>query len=108
MQIGYRVVENPIPHTCWADPECEGVMMEGCAGCDEAEKFPCQYCGYGHIFTTHSEAHVHNGDRLAPDFYGSLTPEQMDAWADAPHIYDEGSSPDGPRPPIRLPRRTDV
>ena len=110
MQVGYRVVENPIWHTCWEREDFEGVMMDDCAGCDEAEAHPCRFCGYGHCFTTHSEAHAENGDLLMPRMYGELSPEEdayLQLWGDAPHIYDEGSPVTGPRPPIRLPRRTD-
>lgn len=77
----YTVLPNPVQHTCWDHPDWEGVMMDGCAGCDEAEAHQCRFCGYGAVFTTHSdEAHRENGDFLVPD-------DASDDWTDAPHIY---------------------
>lgn len=77
----YTVMQKSVAHTCWDDPDCEGVLVEGCAGCEEAMQHPCRYCGYGNCFATHSdEAHRGNGDVLVP-FYAT------DEWTDAPHIY---------------------
>jgi hypothetical protein len=50
-------------HTCWTRPDWKGVMMDDCPGCDVAIEFPCQWCGYGAVFTTHNDlAHAENGD----------------------------------------------
>jgi hypothetical protein len=52
-------------HTCWDNPQWDGQLTDGCEGCEQAEQYPCEYCGYGHAFTTHNpEAHGMNGDPL--------------------------------------------
>ena len=61
-------------HTCWDTLDWDGQMQDGCAGCDLAAEFPCPWCGYGAIFTTHSPlAHAENGDE-------GMLPE--DEWTD--------------------------
>lgn len=83
----YTVMENAAPHTCWNDDSWDGTMdPENCRGCAEAAQHPCIFCGYGHVFTTHSEAHVENGDPQAPDFYAEID-TAISRWADSPHIY---------------------
>lgn len=53
-------------HTCWDTPEWDGQMQDNCKGCDQAAKYPCEFCGYGEVFTTHnSMAHIENGDQIA-------------------------------------------
>lgn len=81
----YQVMQNPAKHTCWDDPNWDGTMAaEGeCKGCDEAAEHKCQFCGYGHVFTTHSDlAHLDNSDSRVPADNETLT-----AWHDSPHIY---------------------
>jgi hypothetical protein len=72
-------------HTCWADPNWDGTLAaEGkCAGCDEAAAHPCEFCGYGDVFTTHNdEAHLEGGDPTMPAL---LT----DEWFNSPHTQEE-------------------
>lgn len=73
------------PHTCFAHPDFEGVLMDDCAGCRQAAENPCRWCGYGGAFTTHApEAHSGNGDPNVTDInaFG-------DDWCDVPHIYKD-------------------
>lgn len=56
------VLDSP-PHTCWEDPLWDGALTDGCAGCEAAMRHPCEWCGYGQVFTTHNPlAHADNGD----------------------------------------------
>ena len=51
-------------HTCWDTNDWDGTMQDGCLGCNLAAEFPCIWCGYGAIFTTHNPlAHAENGDK---------------------------------------------
>lgn len=78
----YELLTDAAPHTCWSTPKWDGTMQEGCAGCDEAAQHPCQWCGYGEVFTTHNDlAHAENGD---PD----VPADPPDAWHDSPHLYE--------------------
>jgi len=53
-------------HTCWNDKSWDGLLADGCEGCKQAMEYPCEYCGYGHAFTTHNgELHAEEGDPLA-------------------------------------------
>ena len=80
--MGYTLLENPKQHTCWDNPEWDGLMQITCEGCLQAEEYPCEFCGYGHIFTTHNDvAHAENGDLQVP-FKPSIE------WHDSPHIYE--------------------
>ncbi len=50
-------------HTCWDTDNWDGTLQDDCLGCDLAIEFPCVWCGYGHIFTTHNPvAHAENED----------------------------------------------
>lgn len=54
-------------HTCWNDPQWDGLMEDTCTGCQVAAAHPCVWCGYGHVFATHNPlAHYENGDTDAP------------------------------------------
>lgn len=67
-------------HTCWNDPDWQGTLTDGCAGCDQAARYPCRWCGYGHAFTTHNDvAHAENGDPNVPAL-------PSDEWHDSPHV----------------------
>lgn len=44
-----------IKHTCLDNPNWDGCLTAACEACDQAVKYPCTFCGYGHIFTTHSD-----------------------------------------------------
>lgn len=80
--IPYTVAPAPA-HICWDLPTFEGtVMPDDCPGCAEAVKNPCCFCGYGHVFATHSEAHAENYDPCYP-----MEGVDPDAWSDNPHIY---------------------
>jgi hypothetical protein len=77
----YTVKDTAEQHTCWSDPNWDGTMQNGCKGCDEAEAHKCEFCGYGHLFTTHNDlAHSDNGDSLVPV-------DPTNEWHDHPHIY---------------------
>lgn len=84
----YEPMRGAATHTCWDDEENYDGLVDfgldnGCTGCEQAERHPCRWCGYGGCFTTHSpEAHVENGDPDAPDPF-TVGPE----WTDVPHIY---------------------
>lgn len=79
----YTIMPNAAAHTCWDHPDWDGCMRDDCAGCDEAAEHPCRFCGYGAVFTTHSDlAHAENGDPDVPD-------RPTDEWHDSPHIYAE-------------------
>jgi hypothetical protein len=75
-----KPLDDAAPHTCWDDPTWDGLLRDSCAGCDQAVAHPCQWCGYGHAFTTHSDvAHAENGDTNVPA-------EPTDAWHNSPHV----------------------
>jgi hypothetical protein len=77
----YTVKADAAHHTCWDSPQWDGTMDADCEGCDEAENHKCNFCGYGHVFTTHSDvAHIEAGDTQVP-----LDP--TNEWHDHPHIY---------------------
>lgn len=83
--VMYKVMENAAKHTCWNAEDWDGLISaEGvCAGCDEANEHPCNFCGYGDAFTTHNDlAHAENGDEQVP-----VLP--TNEWFHSPHIYDE-------------------
>lgn len=80
----YEIKPHAATHTCWDDPKWDGCMVEGCLGCDEAEKNPCRYCGYGHVFTTHNpDPHYEGGDPSIEADELKITQE----WFDSPHLY---------------------
>lgn len=88
----YKTAPNPASHTCWASPTWDGTLCAPgeCAGCDEANEHPCEYCGYGHVFTTHNpEPHVYSGD--------ALTDEDSDQWRNSPHLYEHDAPNDAER-----------
>jgi hypothetical protein len=79
----YAVKTDAIKHTCWDDPQWDGSMQVDCAGCDEAAKNPCRFCGYGRVFATHNDlAHAENGDTTVPD-------DPTNEWHDSPHLYSD-------------------
>ena len=75
----YTVMSDAKTHTCWDAPEWDGVLNpDTCEGCREALQHPCDYCGYGEVFTTHNDlAHGEGGDTLN---------DGSDAWYNSPHI----------------------
>lgn len=75
----YEVMSGAVQHTCWNSPGWDGELSDDCPGCLQARQYPCRYCGYGHVFTTHSEAHAERGDYLPS--------ELTEAWHNSPHIY---------------------
>ena len=84
--MSYTVKRDGSPHTCWDDGEWDGTLWDGCPGCNEARQYPCEFCGYGHVFTTHNpEAHEDYGDPDIPDLSGDAN----DEWWMFPHIYGE-------------------
>ena len=92
MTTTYTPKADPAPHACWTDPGWDGTMAEAgaCAGCDEATAHPCRFCGYGHVFTTHSDlAHAEGGDPQRPAVFTTEPDDVVNAWTDAPHVYAE-------------------
>lgn len=92
----YTVKPNAKKHSCWNNPSWDGCLTDGCEGCNEAKEHRCQWCGYGHAFTTHSPlAHCENDDpqmaRIASlDAMSPLTDaeeSELYAWCDSPHLY---------------------
>jgi hypothetical protein len=82
-------------HTCWDSPEWEGTMLHGCPGCDVAEAHPCDYCGYGHIFTTHNYL-AHLEDEPSDPIAWSMTEDEWnDRFAELPYV-ELGPDPNAP------------
>lgn len=80
----YKLAPTAARHTCWNDAQSDGsISAPGvCAGCDEAAEHPCEYCGYGEVFTTHNpERHLSSGD--------TLTEDDSDQWRSSPHLYEQ-------------------
>lgn len=86
----------PAKHTCWDDPAWDGCLAAPgeCAGCDEATKYPCDWCGYGHVFTTHNvEAHVDDTDAPAdPVILRLMEQTGLDCF----DVFDTYFNTDGP------------
>lgn len=82
----YTLLADSYRHTCGSRADWVGLLVDGCNGCAEAEKYPCHYCDYGITQMQHDpEEHRKFGDTAVPD--------DPDAnWAESPHIYD---------PPVR-------
>lgn len=80
--MAYTVMAGAKRHTCWDSPDFDGIIdPDTCDGCQEAQQYPCDYCGYGHLFTTHNDlAHGENGDTFIDD---------SDEWCDSPHIKED-------------------
>lgn len=81
--MAYIVSKGAEKHTCWDAPDWDGTMAAPgeCVGCDQAAAHPCNFCGYGEVFTTHNVlAHSENGDTQVPD-------DPTDSWYGSPHIY---------------------
>ena len=84
----YEVKSGAAPHTCWDDPQWDGCVSDDCLGCKEAVANPCEYCGYGHAFTTHNpEAHDENGDPLIATMVFDPDLSETWVWVNSPHIY---------------------
>jgi len=80
--MSYTIKPDAKIHTCWEDPQWDGLMVAArdCAGCAEAGLNKCEWCGYGHMFTTHNDlAHDENGDPDVPD-------DPTGSWHDSPHV----------------------
>jgi len=74
-------------HSCWDDPEWKGVLTDSCAGCVQASAHPCEWCGYGNAFPTHTaEFHFDGGDPNVTDI-NAYGPE----WTDFPHLYGDAA-----------------
>ncbi len=85
----YTLAE-PVEHTCWTGPHQADTLVRKCPGCDTARQHPCQHCGFGHIFSTHSdEAHRDNGDPI-PHRYRTPDGNTCEAWHNSPHIHEPG------------------
>lgn len=79
----YYVDTTANGHSCWDSPDFDGQMQNGCAGCDDAAANACYWCGYGHVFTTHSdETHEESGD---PHVAYAVERWGLDTWSDHPH-----------------------
>lgn len=78
----YTLLDSAVEHTCWNDPGWSGTLeSDRCEGCKQAEQYPCEWCGYGHVFTTHNDvAHAENGDLQVP-----MRPTLE--WHNSPHLY---------------------
>lgn len=79
----YRVLPQAKVHTCWNHPTWDGTLCDPCKGCDEAREHPCRYCGYGHVFPTHSpDSHYEGDDPIIPS-----ESDISDEWLNSPHVY---------------------
>lgn len=48
--------------------EHDGTLNPDCKACEAISKYPCQWCGYGHIFYSHSLlAHSENDDPICQE-----------------------------------------
>lgn len=81
--MSYSLQAITSQHTC--SDEDWGNLPESCPACQEIASHPCDLCGFGHCFTTHSDI-CHADDQQMPDGYGEDNSAECHEWATSAHV----------------------